>query len=221
MLVTTRSIILFLCCCISLTAAQRLIIKYDPAHTSASVLSAAAAKASSDGPLVPVAAIPGLLVLKGPLRHASLTPKQLSALDDLAAKAKRWQGVLAAEPDAVRIMHRPLADKAATAPSQKTPNPLVVCPRQDRVVGSGLLPEVEPYGFRMVQANSPKLPNTTVGAGVLICIIDSGMDARHPDLVGNVRDGCKYEDLFANAGCPYEWDGDLVGHGTVRSCVWL
>ncbi|KAF6250501.1 peptidase S8/S53 domain-containing protein [Scenedesmus sp. NREL 46B-D3] len=49
---------------------------------------------------------------------------------------------------------------------------------------------------------------------MLICIIDSGLDAGHPDLRGDALDGCKFEDSFAPAGCPFNWAQDLVGHGT-------
>jgi subtilisin family serine protease len=51
-------------------------------------------------------------------------------------------------------------------------------------------------------------------AGVIICIIDSGFDGLHPDLINNTVDGCKYEDAYAPGGCPFPWSRDFVGHGT-------
>jgi hypothetical protein len=47
-----------------------------------------------------------------------------------------------------------------------------------------LFPEYAPYGLAQIQAavNSSKLPNRTDDKGVMICIIDSGLDIGHPDM---------------------------------------
>lgn len=81
---------------------------------------------------------------------------------------------------------------------------------------STVLPEYQPYGLAQIQAapNSTKLTNRTDDKGVLVCIIDSGLDIGHPDLLNNSIDGCKYEDEFAPAGCPFIYNQDFVGHGT-------
>ncbi len=51
------------------------------------------------------------------------------------------------------------------------------------------------------------------GAGITVAVIDSGVDASHPDLVGQVLPGL---DLVDSAG---SGDTDLVGHGTTVAAL--
>ncbi len=46
--------------------------------------------------------------------------------------------------------------------------------------------EVKPFGIAMVQADDPSLTQPTSSSPRKVCIIDSGIDAGHPDLNGNV-----------------------------------
>jgi subtilisin family serine protease len=65
-------------------------------------------------------------------------------------------------------------------------------------------PQTAPYGIGMVQAD--QLPDTAA-ANRRLCIIDSGVDAGHEDLTGNVLDG---ENLTASG----QWYTDENSHGT-------
>uniref|UniRef100_A0A383W226 Peptidase S8/S53 domain-containing protein n=1 Tax=Tetradesmus obliquus TaxID=3088 RepID=A0A383W226_TETOB len=116
-------------------------------------------------------------------------------------------------------MHLPTAEQqqgpgGAKAAAQQQQQQQAECKDRSIPLSDSPVPEYQPYGIAQIQATSSKLTNRTDDKGMLICIIDSGMDAGHPDLRGDTLDGCKFEDSFAPAGCPFKWDQDLVGHGT-------
>jgi type VII secretion-associated serine protease mycosin len=62
--------------------------------------------------------------------------------------------------------------------------------------------------WQLARLGAPAAWRTSTGAGVTVAVIDSGVDARHPDLVGQVKMG---NDFVMPGG-----DGrlDPVGHGT-------
>jgi hypothetical protein len=69
-------------------------------------------------------------------------------------------------------------------------------------------PRPAPRRAAQVQATSQVLKDavpTTIGKGVLVCVIDSGVDKAHPEFAKgrDHLDGCKEEDTDAPAGCPF------------------
>lgn len=135
-----------------------------------------------------------LLVLEGRAQGAARDTRAQSVI----SRALRWPGVVAVEQDQPRYMHRPFraSNKAQSGPGAGYQD----CTLLDKPISNGTWPEYQPYGLSMIQATSSKLPNSTSGSGVVVCVIDSGMDSKHPDLIQNSLDGCKYEDSFAAAG---------------------
>lgn len=167
---------------------QRVLIKHDTQHGPAIIESARKLGLSLVGEAS------SLLVLEGKAKGAARTTRAQS----IVAKARSWPGVIAVEQDQPRYMHRPFT---ASTPGQSGPGFFLEdCTLQDKPVSNGTWPEYQPYGMSMIQATSKKLLNSTEKAGVVVCIIDSGIDSKQPDLIANEIDGCKYEDAFAPAG---------------------
>lgn len=67
-----------------------------------------------------------------------------------------------------------------------------------------------PWGITAVKAREASQYNT--GYGALVCILDSGIDSDHPDLISNIAGG---ENFVSMNGVidPDRWDDDR-GHGT-------
>ncbi|MEO3754607.1 type VII secretion-associated serine protease mycosin [Streptomyces sp. B6B3] len=62
--------------------------------------------------------------------------------------------------------------------------------------------------------NAPDAWDTTRGAGVTVAVLDTGVDADHPDLVGTVLDGRDFVGIGARPGDP-EW----AAHGTAMAGI--
>lgn len=70
--------------------------------------------------------------------------------------------------------------------------------------------ETAPWGISAV--NAPEANAITRGAGILVCVVDTGIQGSHPDLAGNIVGG---ENFVLKRGRlnPYQWADDN-GHGT-------
>ncbi|WP_050183338.1 S8 family serine peptidase [Domibacillus robiginosus] len=69
------------------------------------------------------------------------------------------------------------------------------------------------YGYEKVGMKN-LVPSTLTGAGVKIGVLDSGIDAKHPDLQKRVVGGtCTMDIIYGEAGCPNSYYDD-AGHGT-------
>lgn len=185
-----------------LAASERFLVKVDASETHS-----CAKQAEAHG-LKVVGSASGLLVLS-----ATATEAGSRAVSDhvkqTIKKIQTWPGVQHVEQDQPRYLQRTLKDSAKAQQAFA-----MECSAKDKPVSNSLLPEYVPYGISQIQADSSKLPASIDKSGVMVCIIDSGVDAGHPDLKGNSLDGCKYEDSFAPGGCPFKWSEDYISHGS-------
>lgn len=141
---------------------------------------------------------------------------------DSLVKLRKVPGVLDAVLDQKRYLvsttseaaKQEYADVSAISAAAIPPS----CRSKNKPLSSDRFPEIESWALPSIQANSPLIQQATsdnsTETGVLICIVDSGVDATQPDLKVNRLDGCKYEDMEAPGGCPFKWDEDALGHGT-------
>lgn len=197
-------VVLFLSSTCKQASGQRLLVKHDVSRTD-SILQ----QAQLHG-LKVLGRADGFLVLSGSQESGSRTVQDTAK--QTIARIQQWPGVHLVEHDQPRYLQRGLLDSAKAQKTQQ--GAATECGAKDRAMSSSLLPEYMPYGIPQIQGDSSKLPNNIDKAGVMVCIIDSGLDAGHPDLQGNTLDGCKYEDSFAPGGCPFKWSEDYVSHGT-------
>lgn len=90
------------------------------------------------------------------------------------------------------------------------------CLDASREVFSKYVPrEIIPYGMKQSKAWNllAPVPNTTIGKGMAICIIDSGIAGDHPEFKqqANQINGCSDT---ASKACAYTYNQDVVSHGT-------
>ena len=79
----------------------------------------------------------------------------------------------------------------------------------DRLVAPALVPNDAYYSseWDLPKIGAPTAWNTSIGAGVTVAILDSGVDATHPDLQGQLVPGWNFYDNNSNTA-------DVYGHGT-------
>lgn len=194
--------LLFLGTTVQQARSQRLLVKVDGHKTSSCI-----ERAQQHGMKV-LGSAHGLLVLSTDAKEAG-SRVAADHVKSTIVKIQSWPGVQHVEEDKPRYLQRTLLD---TATAQQ--GFAMECSSRDKAMSTNMLPEYMPYGISQIQADSTKLPSSIDKSGVMVCIIDSGIDAGHPDLQGNSLDGCKYEDAFAPGGCPFKWSEDYISHGS-------
>ena len=75
-------------------------------------------------------------------------------------------------------------------------------------------PEIVPWGVDKVGA--PSAWGTTRGDGVRVAVLDTGIDATHPDLAGNLDAAASYDFIDMDSD-PSDIPGPYQGHGTLTS----
>jgi thermitase len=107
----------------------------------------------------------------------------------------------------------PTASEQAVA-SALSHHPNVKFAEVDRLVAPAFTPNDAYYGseWHLQTINAPIAWNTSVGSGVVVAILDSGIDPTHPDLVGQLVPGWNFYDNNSNTA-------DVYGHGTLVAGV--
>lgn len=238
--VLSALLLLLLGCMLPSAAADGLMVNVNASHLSAvqflaeqhgfKVLGAAPGLLVLDTASAPAAAV-GFAnrdILQASGRQLDTHVESHASASSAIKVIKLWPGVQMVEADQPRYMQRALrSTHITTGPSAAHSSnssgsggggwiKIFPCWDKDKQTYpfGNLLPEWMPYGVPQIQADSPKLPRNITESGVIICVIDSGIDARHPDMQGNILDGCKAQDSIAPAGCPFDWSQDTLGHGT-------
>ena len=109
----------------------------------------------------------------------------------------------------VHVVYLPHGTSAASVVEKLKRNPQIKSVEVDRLVKSTFVPN-DPYlgsEYHVAKVGAPNAWNTTQGAGVIIGILDSGVDTSHPDLMPNLLPGFNFVDNNTNTS-------DVCGHGT-------
>ena len=145
-----------------------------------------------------------------------------------SARISVSNATLAANAQVTRIDEDPKIDwlKAVDAPGVDfaLPNPaalLAPVAAQKRVSAKAADASKTPWGVVRVQA--PQAWSASKGAGVSVCVIDTGIDRTHPDLKANIKGGtnivAKTDDFNDDNGHGSHVSGTIAGTGAVGGIV--
>jgi hypothetical protein len=93
-------------------------------------------------------------------------------------------------------------------------NPNIKFAEVDRLIAPNFVPN-DPYyssEWHLQTIGAPTAWNTSIGAGITVAILDSGVDSTHPDLQGQLVPGWNFYDNNSNTS-------DVYGHGTLVAGV--
>lgn len=222
-LVTVLALVLLL----QVAAGGRVIVSYQPGAATA-----VAATLKQQGHEVLLRG-PNFYALQLKYTWLQRLGNQDKAMQTLLASLRAVPGVTGAMVDTPRYAIQSITEAGGPRGPQGTQNLAEVlqggpqansgntCTYTNQQLSNNTWPEMAPWGIAATQADSPLVAKADNGSiqdsGILVCIVDSGLDTTHPEFAGetvNTFDGCKEEDGDSPAGCPFTWDNDTVGHGT-------
>ena len=114
----------------------------------------------------------------------------------------------------IYVVSLPPAASEQAAANALSHHPNVKFAEVDRLVAPAFIPNDADFAseWHLQTINAPIAWNSSVGAGVTVAILDSGIDPTHPDLVGQLVPGWNFYDNNSNTA-------DVYGHGTLVAGV--